>query len=104
MLACHYSMPAREKIRDMQAQGLSDDAIVAGFVKKEGKRALVVPPAEGFSGLAWWMPPVMIGFGLALIYWFIKRQRSPAAAPEIDQKVLDRYKDSIDKDLAQLEE
>jgi len=104
MLACHYSKPAREQIRDMQAKGATDDAIVNEFVKKEGKQALVVPPNEGFSGLAWWMPPLMTGFGLALIYWFIRRMHKPSPAlKEVDARVLDKYKDSIEKDLARLD-
>lgn len=104
MLACHYAKPAREKIRDEQAAGKSDDAIVAGFVKESGREALVVPPNDGFNALAWWMPPMMIGLGLALIYWFITRMRKPAPpAPAIDAKVLARYQDSIEKDLDKLD-
>lgn len=103
MLECHYSKPARERIRDMQARGMSDDAIVDDFVKREGKRALVVPPAEGIYNLAWWMPPLMVGLGLALIYWYIERTRKPAKVEEVDAKVLERYKDSIEKDLAKLD-
>lgn len=105
MLGCHYSQPAREKIRDSQAKGDSDDAIVGSFVQERGKVALVVPPNEGFFAFAWWMPPIMTGLGLALIYWFIRRMSKPAAAlAPVPQQVLDRYKDSIEKDMAKLEE
>ncbi len=107
MLACHYSKPAREKIRDGQAAGQADDAIVAGFVSEHGRQALALPPNDGgFSSLAWFMPPMMVGLGLALIYWFIRRMRKPvavAAVSAIDQNLLDRYKDSIEKDLAKLD-
>ena len=64
MLGCHYSKPAREKIKAMQAAGIADDRIVDDFVKTEGLRALVVPPAEGFNALAWVMPFLMIGIVL----------------------------------------
>jgi cytochrome c-type biogenesis protein CcmH len=106
MLACHYSKPARERIRDQQAAGKSDDEIVASFVQEQGRQALVVPPNDGFSALAWWMPPVMVGLGLTLIAWFIVRMRKPAAAvaqPGANQAAMDRYKDSIEKDLAKLD-
>lgn len=106
MLACHYAKPAREKIRDAQAAGKTDDQIVASFVAEQGNEALVVPPNEGFSRLAWWMPPVMIGFGLALIYWFVRRMQKPGSAvarPSVDMATLERYKDSIEKDLAKLD-
>lgn len=107
MLACHYSKPAREKIRDQQAAGKTDDQIVQSFVDEQGRQALVVPPAEGFSGLAWWTPPFMVGLGLALIYWFIRRMSGAsapiAARPRVDDQMLNRYKDSIEKDLAKLD-
>ncbi len=105
MLGCHYSSPARERIAKLQAEGVSDDAIVADFVKREGKRALATPPTEGFFLLGWVMPFAAIGFGLAAIYWFIKRYRKPAAAAPaaVDQAALSRYHDQIEKDLAKLE-
>jgi len=103
MLACGYSSPARQKIAALQARSVADDAIVEDFVKSEGIRALVTPPAKGFNLMAWIMPPVMIAFGLALIWWFLKRMRKPVAVPEIDPKLLERYKDSIEKDLAKLD-
>jgi cytochrome c-type biogenesis protein CcmH len=103
MLACHYSKPARERIKAMQAEGKPDQAIVDDFVKTEGIRALVVPPAEGFNLLAWVMPFAMIGIGLASIWWFIKRFSKPAAAPDLDPRVLERYQDTIEKDLSKLD-
>ncbi len=103
MLGCHYSVPGRARIKELQAQGVSDDAIIDEFVRKEGRKALIVPPMEGFSRLAWWMPPFMLGLGLLFIYWFIRRMRKPSTAPALDPKVLERYKDSIEKDMANLE-
>lgn len=104
MLGCHYSSPAREKIAKMQAAGMSDQAIIDDFVKKEGLKALAVPPAEGFSLLGWVMPFVAIGIGLAVIYLFIKRFHKPAPviAPA-DTAALDKYHEQIEKDLAKLE-
>lgn len=104
MLGCHYSSPARETIAKLQATGMSDQAIVDEFVKKEGLKALAVPPTEGFSLLGWAMPFVAIGIGLAVIYLFIKRFHKPAAAgAPIDNAVLDKYHEQIEKDLAKLE-
>ncbi|MEZ5401400.1 MAG: cytochrome c-type biogenesis protein CcmH [Bryobacteraceae bacterium] len=106
MLACHYAKPARDQIREMQAKGMSDDAIVAEFVKREGKRALVVPPSEGFFNLAWWMPPVMVGMGLMFVLAWIRKMSRPEAAPpaaELPSELLDKYRDSIEKDLARLD-
>jgi cytochrome c-type biogenesis protein CcmH len=104
MLACHYAMPAREKIKTLQAAGKSDQQIIDQFVADEGIRALVVPPAEGFNLLAWVMPFAMIGMGLAAIWWFIRRFSRPApAAPDLDPQLLERYHDTIEKDLSKLD-
>jgi cytochrome c-type biogenesis protein CcmH/NrfF len=106
MLACHYSKPAREKIRDMQAAGKPDDTIVDSFVADQGRQALVVPPNDGFMALAWWMPPMVVGMGLALVYWFILRMRKPGTLtplPVMDAKTRERYQDTIEKDLAKLD-
>ncbi|MFN7924202.1 MAG: cytochrome c-type biogenesis protein CcmH [Bryobacteraceae bacterium] len=105
MLGCHYSKPAREKIRDMQAKGMSDDAIIAEFVKTEGKRALAVPPSEGFFNLAWWMPPFFVGLGLVAIYFWMRKMKPPLVAADtpIDSRDLDRFRETIEKETANLE-
>jgi len=104
MLGCHYSLPARERIAKMEAEGVSDDAIIAGFVKREGLRALVAPPAEGFNLLSWVMPFVALALGLGVIVLYVRRFRKPAIpdAP-VDNAALDRYHEEIEKDLAKLE-
>lgn len=104
MLGCHYSAPAREKIAKLQAAGLSDDAIVDDFVKKEGIKALSVPPTEGFSLVGWLMPFIALGMGLGMIVFFIKRFRKPSVdTVPVDVAVLDRYHEQIEKDMAKLE-
>jgi cytochrome c-type biogenesis protein CcmH/NrfF len=104
MLGCHYSSPAREKIAKLQAEGKSDQAIIDDFVKTEGKRALAVPPAEGFNLLGWIMPFAAIGAGLITIVWFVRRHRhTPLPVKEVDTSNLDRYKNEIEKDLAKLD-
>jgi cytochrome c-type biogenesis protein CcmH/NrfF len=104
MLGCHYSAPGRERIAKLQAQGLADDAVVDDFVKREGRRALAMPPAEGFQLLGWAMPFISIAIGLWVIYLFIRKYRKPAsAATPIDRVTLDKYQAEIDKDLAKLE-
>jgi cytochrome c-type biogenesis protein CcmH/NrfF len=103
MLGCGYATPARERIREMLAAGMSDEAIVQAFVDERGIQALVTPPAEGFNLLTWVMPVVAIAIGLLAIWWFIRRMSRPALQPPVDEEVLDRYRDSIEKDLAKLD-
>lgn len=104
MLGCHYSAPARERIAKMLAAGFSDDAIVEDFVKREGKRALAAPPAEGFHLLSWLMPFVALGIGLWAIYLYIHRFRKPAPPlVKADSALLERYQEDIERDLAKLD-
>ncbi len=106
MLECGYCKPARLKIAQMQAEGKTDDEIVATFVKESGMQALASPPTSGFSLLAWVMPFVMIGLGLVAITWFVKRfgaRRAPVGVPVMDDETLRRYQEQIEKDVAKLE-
>jgi cytochrome c-type biogenesis protein CcmH/NrfF len=106
MLECSYCRPKREKIAALQAAGKSDQSIIDAVVAEEGREALAVPPTEGFTLLAWTMPYIAIGFGLIVIWMFVRSlRRRPAAtaAAGIDPAVLDRYQDRIDKDTANLD-
>ena len=103
MLECHFAKPARMRIAALEAAGKSDAEITDEFVKEYGKQILAVPPAEGFNLLAWVMPWVAIGAGLALIWLFIRRFRKPAPQTPADSELLARYQDRIDKDLSKLD-
>ena len=106
MLECGYCKPARLKIAQMQAEGKSDDEIVASFVKENGVQALASPPTSGFSLFAWIMPYIFIAPGLVAIAWFVKRfsgRRATAGGPPLDEETLRRYQEQIEKDVAKLE-
>ena len=106
MLECHYSLPARQKIATLQQQGQPDDTILASFVKESGISALSSPPAEGFNLLGYLMPIIGIVAGLGAILLFLKKSkqnRIPATVPPLDNELLARYKERIDKDMAKLE-
>jgi cytochrome c-type biogenesis protein CcmH len=106
MLECGYCKPARLKIAQMQAEGKSDDEIVASFVKENGVQALASPPTSGFSLFAWIMPYIFIALGLVAIAWFVKRygaRRATPGGPQLDDETLRRYQEQIEKDVAKLE-
>ena len=105
LLGCHYAEPSRQKIAKFQNMGMSDQGIIDTFVKETGLSALAVPPAEGFNMLAWIMPFLMIGVGLAAIWLFIRRIRPKraATAPQLDNEALSKYHEQIEKDLAKLD-
>ncbi len=106
MLECHYSLPARQKIAALQKEGQSDESILANFVKESGISALASPPAEGFNILGYLMPILGVVVGLTAILLFMKkskRQGIPATVPPLDNEMLTRYQERIDKDMAKLE-
>lgn len=102
MLECEYSKPAKLKIAQMQAVGMSDQQIIDAFVR-EGWTYLSPPNAWG-----WIVPYLSVGVGLVIIWMFIRKYRKPKPLAEIgpmdiDDPALEKYKDQIEKDLANLE-
>jgi cytochrome c-type biogenesis protein CcmH len=104
MLECHFSKPAKEKIAQMQSVGMSDDQIVQSFVREYGAAIYLAPP----NALGWVVPYLSVAFGLVIIWLFIRKYRKPKpltdlGTMEIDDPALAKYKDQIEKDLANLE-
>ncbi len=104
MLDCGFSKPAKERIARMQAVGMSDDQIVDAFVRDYGPAVLLTQA----SPFIWIVPSASVAAGLLVIWLFIRRYRKPkplaeAGAMEIDDPSLEKYKDQIEKDLADLE-
>jgi len=104
MLECSFSKPAKEKIARMLAVGMSDDQIVQAFVRENGPGIYLAPP----SAFGWVVPYVAVGFGLMVIWLFMKKYRKPRPLAELpaldlDDPALAKYKDQIEKELADLE-
>lgn len=100
MLECHYSLPAREKIAQMQKSGLTDEKIVDSFVQESGLSALAAPPTEGFNLLGYLMPFVVITLGFIVIAAYMKRFRRPAVAATGDARIEDSYRKRIDQEMS----
>ena len=104
MLECGFSKPAKERIARMQALGMTDRQIVDAFIRDYGAGIYLAPP----SAFGWIVPYASVGAGLLLIWWFVNRYRRPKPIAElgpleIDDPALDKYKDQIERDLANLE-
>ncbi len=104
MLECGFSKPAKERIARMQAAGFSDQQITDAFVRDYGPGIYLAQP----SAFGWTVPYIAAGFGLLVIWLFIKKYRKSQPLVElgpvaIDDPALEKYKDQIEKDLANLE-
>ena len=104
MMSCSGAEYGRAKLKALVDQGLTDEQIKAEFVKEFGTVVLTKPPTEGFSLVGWVMPFVAIVLGLLVIGWFMKRYTgAKTPVPAVDPEVLERYKDRIEKDLANID-
>ena len=104
MLECSFSKPAKERIAQMQAVGMSDEQIIQAFVRDYGAGIYLATP----NAWGWIVPYASVLLGLVMIWLFVKKYRKPRELPEIgalaiDDPALEKYKDQIEKDLAKLE-
>ena len=104
MLECGFSKPAKEKIARMLAIGMTDQQIIDDFVRENGAGIYLSPP----SAFGWIVPYTSVGFGLVVIWLFLKKYRKPKPLAEVgpielDDPELAKYKDQIEKDLANFE-
>ena len=104
MLECHFSKPAKEKIAKLQTAGMTDQQIVQSFISEYGPGIYLAPP----NALGWIVPYTLAGAGLLVIVAFMRKYRKPTpltdlgtVEPEVPE--LTKYKDQIEKDMANLE-
>ena len=104
MLECGFSKPAKERIARMQAAGFSDRQIIDAFIRDYGPGIYLAPP----SAVGWAVPYIAAALGIVTIWFFIRKHRKLKPLVEIgplaiDDPALDKYKDQIEHDLANLE-
>ena len=104
MLECHFSKPAKEKIAQMLSAGVSDGDIVQSFIRENGAGIYLSPP----NALGWIVPYATVVAGMLVIWVFIRKYRKPKPLTEIgeieiDDPALAKYKDQIEKDLANMD-
>jgi cytochrome c-type biogenesis protein CcmH/NrfF len=104
MLECTSSKPAKERIAQMQAVGYSDQQIIQAFVRDYGPGIYLAEP----NAWGWIVPYVSLSAGLVVVWLFIRKYRKPKpiaelAPIELDDPALHKYKEQIEKDLANLE-
>lgn len=98
MIGCGFTDPMRRRIYDMQAKGMSDNAIVSTIVKEQGVVALA--GQQPLTWIAWAMPgfALLIGFGIWMAY--VRRNRvTPAGLTPTDEATLERFKNQIAREL-----
>ncbi len=83
----------RATIKEKLTAGWNEDQIKQYFVEQYGARVLATPPAEGFSGLVYILPPLAFAAGVFILYRAFKAWRRdadefvPAPMPDDDPYV-----------------
>jgi cytochrome c-type biogenesis protein CcmH/NrfF len=102
---CHFCKPARTKIYKMQRAGMSDAQVIASFVSEYGKSIFRSDPNSFF----WMVPYLSLLAGGGVVWLVLKKMRhgkplTPAhAGPVVDDPVLAKYRDAIEKDTDKLD-
>ena len=109
MINCHFADPVRHRLLTLVEQGAEDKDIFAEMEKTYGKAILRQPPSEGFYLMSWVMPFAGLAAGLTLIlllirYYFGRRLATAGAGVEENSPELAKYKERIEKDLADLDQ
>ena len=106
MMGCSFRAKMLPEIRAGVDAGLSTQENLESLIAKYGSELRNAPRAEGFGLFGWAMPFAALAVGLILApfvmwHWRAQQAAAPAAAP-IDEKVLSRYRDEIERDLDEL--
>ncbi|WP_224249150.1 cytochrome c-type biogenesis protein [Hyalangium gracile] len=70
-----------DTVRELVAEGKSDQQIIDYFVERYGEWVLLEPPKSGFNWLVWLGPIALIVGGALVISRQIKRAPAPTSAP-----------------------
>lgn len=80
-VANHYSNVAenlKQQIRQMLAQGATEEQILNTYVRIYGERILAEPQARGFNLLAYLLPPLALASGLAGLLLVLSHKKNVA--------------------------
>ncbi|MDY7230737.1 cytochrome c-type biogenesis protein [Hyalangium rubrum] len=97
-----------DTVRELVAEGKSDEEIITYFVERYGEWVLLEPTKEGFNWLVWAGPLLLLVGGLLIILKQVKRepapasaQATPAATPPASAEAEDPYLQAIRRELDQ---
>jgi len=70
-----------DTVRELVAEGKTDEEIVEYFVERYGEWVLLEPPKHGFNWIVWLGPLALIAGGFFIISRQVKRGPEPATTP-----------------------
>jgi cytochrome c-type biogenesis protein CcmH len=70
-----------DKVRELVAEGKTDEEVKAYFIARYGEWVLLDPPAKGTNWIVWLGPLALVLFGAAAIYRVVKPKSANAPVP-----------------------
>ncbi|KAA3643543.1 MAG: cytochrome c-type biogenesis protein CcmH [Chloroflexi bacterium] len=92
----------RAQIRELLAEGATEQEVYDYFVLHYGDRVLAEPPRTGLNWLIYIVPPVVILAGIVALYFALRNWRKPVAAAP--QSQAEKSGEPEDEYMARLEE
>ncbi|MDX2015474.1 MAG: cytochrome c-type biogenesis protein CcmH [Myxococcaceae bacterium] len=95
-----------DKVRELVAEGKSDDEIYTYFIERYGEWVLLEPTKGGLNAVLWVGPLALLGLGLLVIVLQSKRKpaspvtsapAAPAPAPTADDALLAQVRADLEK-------
>ena len=81
---CTTSPALHRDIVALRGQGMTAEQIRDDFVRQYGEQALMAPKAEGFNLAGYFVPGILMLFGIGVLsMWILRRQRQVAAVPSL---------------------
>ena len=104
-VGCTVSSAMLKELDQRVGGDSSDDLLLQSFVQEYGPKVLASPPAQGFNLLAWIIPGLAFGMGLALVvvvirHWRRRFELAPAGGPPmpVSSEALDRARRQADRE------
>jgi cytochrome c-type biogenesis protein CcmH/NrfF len=81
---CTTSPALHRDIVALRTQGMTAEQIRDDFVRQYGEQALMAPKAEGFNLAGYFVPGILMLFGIGVLsLWILRRQRQVASVPSL---------------------
>ncbi len=81
---CTTSPALHRDIVSLRSNGMTAEQIREEFVREYGEQALMAPKAEGFNLAGYFVPAILMLFGIGILsLWILRRQREVASVPSL---------------------